>query len=346
MMRRCLAGRLRRRAFGATLPILMLALAGCSSTREWWNNGFKVGPDYCAAKATVADSWIEASDPRLRSMEPNTACWWTAFGDPTLNQLVADASQQNLTLKMAGCRILQARAERGVAEGNLFPQQQSMAASYTRNAMSANSYPFNIIQLPSYYYDNWSPGFNAAWELDFWGRFRRAVEAADANLNAQVEGYDNVLVLLQADVAANYIQMRSYEERLELAKRNLDLQKETLRIATVRAEKGLVTELDVQQATTNLGRTESLIPSLQTGWRTAQNRLCILLGEPPASWPRGSRLRARFRPRRKRSSWASRPSCSAGGPTCGRPSGKPPRSPRGSGLPNRTSIRTSPLPVR
>ncbi len=281
MMRRCLAGRLRRRAFGATLPILMLALAGCSSTREWWNNGFKVGPDYCAAKATVADSWIEASDPRLRSMEPNTACWWTAFGDPTLNQLVADASQQNLTLKMAGCRILQARAERGVAEGNLFPQQQSMAASYTRNAMSANSYPFNIIQLPSYYYDNWSPGFNAAWELDFWGRFRRAVEAADANLNAQVEGYDNVLVLLQADVAANYIQMRSYEERLELAKRNLDLQKETLRIATVRAEKGLVTELDVQQATTNLGRTESLIPSLQTGWRTAQNRLCILLGEPP-----------------------------------------------------------------
>ena len=135
--------------------------------------------------------------------------------------------------------------------------------------------------LPSYYYDNWSPGFNAAWELDFWGRFRRAVEAADANLNAQVEGYDNVLVLLQADVAANYVQMRSYEERLELARRNLELQKETLRITTVQLKNGLVTELDVQRATVNLGRTESLIPSLQTGWRTAQNRLCILMGEPP-----------------------------------------------------------------
>ena len=75
-------------------------------------------------RATVAESWIDASDPRLRGSERDNACWWTAFGDPTLNQLVAEASQQNLTLKMAGCRILQARAERGIAEGNLFPQQQ------------------------------------------------------------------------------------------------------------------------------------------------------------------------------------------------------------------------------
>jgi NodT family efflux transporter outer membrane factor (OMF) lipoprotein len=274
-------GRLSCIASKTIVPILILALAGCSSARDWWSNGCKVGPDYCPAKATVAESWIEASDPHLRGSARDTACWWTAFDDPTLNQLVAEAAQQNLTLKMAGCRILQARAERGAAAGNLFPQQQSMTAQYSRNAMSAHSYPFNIIQLPSYYYDNWSPGFNAAWELDFWGRFRRAIEAADANLDAQVEGYDNVLVLLQAEVATNYIQMRSYEERLELARRNLELQKETLKIATLREQKGLVTELDVQQATTNLGRTESLIPTLQTGWRTAQNRLCILMGEPP-----------------------------------------------------------------
>src|SRR5208283_5015440 len=138
-----------------------------------------------------------------------------------------------------------------------------------------------FITLPNYYYDNWSAGFNAAWELDFWGRFRRAVEAADANLDAQVEGYDNVLVLLQAEVAANYIQMRAYEERLELAKQNLANQQETLRIATLRERQGLVTELDVQQATANLGRTEALIPTLRTGCRTTQNRLCILMGEPP-----------------------------------------------------------------
>jgi NodT family efflux transporter outer membrane factor (OMF) lipoprotein len=256
-------------------------MGGCSVPGQWWHNGFKVGPDYCPTKATVAETWIEVNDPRVRGGESDNACWWTAFGDPTLNQLVAEASQQNLTLKMAGCRILEARAERGIADGNLFPQQQQATAQYTRNAMSATSYPFNVIALPEYYYNNWSAGFNAAWELDFWGRFRRAIEAADAHLNAQVEGYDNVLVLLQAEVAANYIQMRSYEERLELAKKNLEIQNDTLRITTLRERQGLVTDLDVQQATANLGATEALIPILLTGHRKAQNRLCILMGEPP-----------------------------------------------------------------
>jgi NodT family efflux transporter outer membrane factor (OMF) lipoprotein len=204
-----------------------------------------------------------------------------AFCDPTLDQLVAEASQQNLTLKVAGFRILEARAESGIAAGNLFPQQQEATAQYSRNAMSQNAYPFSVFPLPRYYFDNWSAGFDAAWELDFWGRFRRAVEAADAHLDAQVADYDNVLVLLQAEVATNYIQMRAYEERLELARKNVELQKETLRIVTLREQQGLLTELDVQQATVNLGTTESLIPTLVTGHRSVQNRLCTLMGEPP-----------------------------------------------------------------
>ena len=275
--------RLARMASGATLLILAVSLAGCTSTREWWSNGFKVGPNYCPPDAKVADCWIDASDPHLRGGPEDNVCWWTAFGDPTLDRLVAEASQQNLTLKMAGFRILEARAQRGIAEGNLFPQQQEATASYSRNVMSQNAYPFNAFKglLPGYSYENWSAGFDAAWELDFWGRFRRAVESADAHLDAQVEGYDNVLVLLQAEVAASYIQMRAYEERLALARKNVELQKETLRIVALREQQGLVTELDVQQATANLGATESLIPTLVTGHRTAQNRLCILMGEPP-----------------------------------------------------------------
>ena len=161
-------------------------MAGCTTTREWWDNGFKVGPNYCPPQASVAESWIDAGDPHVCGIQQDNACWWTAFGDPTLDDLVAEASQQNLTLKMAGFRILEARAERGIAEGNLFPQQQQATASYTRSAMSQNAYPFNIIPLPRYYFDNWSAGLNASWELDFWGRFRRAVEAADAHLDAQV----------------------------------------------------------------------------------------------------------------------------------------------------------------
>lgn len=265
----------------AILAAVLPLLVGCGGLGQWCRNGFKVGPNYCPPTANVGETWIEATDPRLRGAGPENACWWTAFGDPTLNQLVAQASEQNLTLKTAGLRIMEARAERGIAAGNLFPQQQEATAQYSRNAMSKNAYPFNFFPLPKYYYDNWSVGTDLAWELDFWGRFRRAVEAADAQLDAQVEGYDNVLVLLQAEVATNYIQMRAYEERLELARKNVELQQETLRIVALREKQGLVTELDVQQATTNLGATESLIPILQNGHRRAQNRLCILMAEPP-----------------------------------------------------------------
>ncbi len=256
-------------------------LAGCSGLGQWYHNGFKVGPDYSTTAATVADSWLDAGDPHLRIVQGDNVCWWTAFDDLALNRLIAEASEQNLTLKMAGSRILEARAELGVATGNMFPQQQEASAQYARNAMSANTYPFNFFTLPAYYFDNWSVGFNAAWELDFWGRFRRAIESADSRLDAQVEGYDNVLVLLQAEIATNYVQMRSAEERLALAQKNVDLQTETLRIVTLREQQGLVTELDVQQATTNLGATEALLPTFRNVQRRAQNRLCVLTGKPP-----------------------------------------------------------------
>jgi NodT family efflux transporter outer membrane factor (OMF) lipoprotein len=270
-----------RTIFTALLSALLPCLAGCTGLGEWYQNGFKVGPNYSTTAANVSDAWIDSNDPHLRSVQGDTTCWWVAFGDPALDRLIAEASEQNLSLKMAGARILEARAEAGVAAGNLFPQQQEATGQYTRSSMSANTYPFNFIKLPAYYYDTWSAGFDAAWELDFWGRFRRAVESADARLDAQVESYDNVLVLLQAEVATNYIQMRSAEERLVLAQKNVDLQKETLRIITLREQQGLVTELDVQQATTNLGTTEALLPVLRNVHRRAQNRLCILTGRPP-----------------------------------------------------------------
>jgi NodT family efflux transporter outer membrane factor (OMF) lipoprotein len=261
---------------------LVLVPAGCTGPREWFQNGFKVGPNYGVPSAETTEQWIDADDPRIRSLENDNARWWTTFNDPTLDSLVMSAAAENLTLKTAGCRILEARAERGVAMGNLFPQQQQVSGSYSRNALG-NGYPFNQFESfgLGHYYDNETVGFNAAWELDFWGRFRRAVEAADANLEAQCANFNNVLVLLQAEVAANYIQMRAFEERLQLARKNVDLQKETLRIIGLREKAGVVTELDVQQATYNLGQTESMIPVLEAGRRRAMNRLCILMAKPP-----------------------------------------------------------------
>ena len=265
----------------AIVALMSLLLAGCTGAKDWIQNGFKVGPDYRSPSAPTSEAWIDANDPRLKDSAEDNARWWAAFDDPTLDALIAAASEQNLTLQTAGFRILEARAERGVAAGSLFPQQQETIGQYSRSAMSATAYPFNAFPMPKYFYDNWLGGFDAAWELDFWGRFRRGVEAADAHLDAQVEGYDNVLVLLQAEVAANYIQMRTCEERLALARKNVELLKETLRIVTLREQKGVVTELDVQQATSHLGATESMIPVLEAARRRAQNRLCVLMGEPP-----------------------------------------------------------------
>ena len=269
------------------LPLLVLSmlvalpmLTGCGGLRQWYANGFKVGPDYCQRSAETAETWINADSPRLKSLAGVNPHWWTVFNDPTLDSLITATADENLTLKAAGCRIMEARAERGIAAGYMFPQEQKMGGSYTRNALG-DTYPLNQFPGLGHYYDQSTVGFSAAWELDFWGRFRRAIEAADANLEMQCASYNNILVLLQAEVAANYIQMRAFEERIQLAKKNIDLQKETLRIIRLREKAGMVTELDVQQATYNLGQTESMVPVLDAGRRRAQNRLCILMAKPP-----------------------------------------------------------------
>lgn len=262
------------------LCLLLLLAPGCTSPRQWWANGFKVGPNYCPPGAEVAESWLDASDPNVVSQPNDDACWWTVFNDPVLNELVQCAYQENLTLRLACFRIQEAQAERGIAVGTLFPQQQEMIGQYTRNKMSGATYPFGGVAMKQHYSD-WAVGFDAAWELDVWGRIRRAIEAADANLDAQVASYHEVLVILQAEVAASYLQMRALEERLALAVKNVALQKETLNIVHVRYQNGLVSELDVQQAKANLAITESLIPVLDANHRKMRNRLCILLGEPP-----------------------------------------------------------------
>ncbi len=188
--------------------VTVLLLAGCTSTHQWWNNRFKVGPNYCRPPAPVADQWIDADTPNVQSQATDYSYWWTVFNDPILDELVFTAYQQNLPLKIAGLRILEARAQRGIAAGSLFPQKQQMIGAFSRSKFSDTSYPFG--NFPgNREFDNWSVGFDAAWELDIWGRIRRGVESADANLNAQIENYDDVLVILQAEVAAAYIQMRT-----------------------------------------------------------------------------------------------------------------------------------------
>lgn len=256
--------------------LVVLCVGGCAaSLRQWMRNGFKLGPNYAPPPAPVAPEWLDANNPRVSNNPPCDCAWWTVFGDPTLNGLIESAYRQNLDLRVAGTRILEARSQRAIAAGNLFPQSQSLIGAYANGRITRNlglPLPTNL--------NLWATGFNASWELDFWGRYRRSVESADADWAASVEQYGDTLVLVLSEVATSYVELRTFEQRIAYAQQNVEIQKGSLQLAEERFAKGLATELDVRQARTSLAQTESTVPVLQTGKRQANNRLCILLGMP------------------------------------------------------------------
>jgi NodT family efflux transporter outer membrane factor (OMF) lipoprotein len=262
-------------------------VAGCTPLGEYVRNGFEVGPDYGRPPAPVAQAWIDTNDSRVRNDEDDLSCWWNVFNDPVLADLVDTAYHQNLSLRQAGFQVLFARAQLGIAIGEWFPQTQQMTGSYEREALSvatANGQPISAAnqgRTLTRFFQQWNYGFNLAWEIDFWGRYRRAIEAADDNLDASVEGYDDVLVTLLGDVATNYINIRTLQERIKLLRANVELQRRTLEITTAIFRGGKTTELDPDQAQSTLSQTESQIPQLETQLRQANNQLCILLGIPP-----------------------------------------------------------------
>src|ERR1700683_624136 len=204
---------------------LAISCCGCTSVSEYVQNGFKVGPNYRTPPAAVANNWIDASDKRVRTESDDLSKWWTVFNDPVLNDLICDAYKQNLTLKEAGYRVLQARAQLGIAVGEIFPQTQAMNGDFSRQATSGQTGGG-----AQRFFSRWDYGFTLSWELDFWGRFRRAIESNSASLDASVEDYDDVLVTLLGDVATAYVQYRTAEERIKYATRNANIQKKVLDI--------------------------------------------------------------------------------------------------------------------
>jgi NodT family efflux transporter outer membrane factor (OMF) lipoprotein len=261
------------------MALCLVAAAGCTPVRQYIRNGCKVGPNYCRPATPIADSWIDTNDKRVQTDHNDLHNWWSVFHDPTLDALIQNASSQNLTVRQAGFRVLQARAARAIAVGNLFPQQQDAFGSYSRNALSqvtANSQPGG-----QRFFDQWDTGFNLSWELDFWGRYRRAVEAADADLNVSIENYDEVLITFLGDVASTYIEIRTIQERIVLTQQNVKLQQETLNVVDARFRGGQVSEFDYDQALSTLAQTMALIPQFELQLRQAMDRLCVLLGMPP-----------------------------------------------------------------
>jgi len=237
-----------------------------------------VGPDFVKPEAPVEQEWIKAREASIKTEASDYKDWWTVFDDPILNRLVESACQQNLPLQISGLRILQARAQLGVVVGNLYPQRQQGRGGADYSSISENA-PNTIAGDDSFW--QYNVGFDAAWEVDIWGKYRRAIESGVANLETSIASYDDVLVSLTAEVARTYVLLRTFEERSEIARQNVKIQGRSLEIAEIRFRAGAVTELDVVQAKSLLRDTQASIPRFEASIRQAKNALAILLGKLP-----------------------------------------------------------------
>ena len=261
--------------------LVILILAGCAA----------VGPDYVPPDTPVSVTWHTGLKGGLSAGEadPKTlSAWWTTLGDPELSSLIDRAVSGNLDLKKARARVREARARRGIVKADLFPTLDATGSANwtyasTRSTTDTGSSSSNKTSTST---TSGSQGlyvvsFDAGWELDIFGGVRRSVEAATGDFQASEEDLRNVLVSLLAEVASNYVQVRTYQALLAVAEANLEAQAETYQLTQWRYEAGLSDELAVQQARYNLENTRSLIPALRTGLEEAMNRIAVLLGEPP-----------------------------------------------------------------
>jgi NodT family efflux transporter outer membrane factor (OMF) lipoprotein len=292
----------KARLAAMALVAIALSLSGCTSLRDYVHNGFKVGPNLLVPDGPAADQWIDAADERVRQEAADLSQWWTVFQDPLLDELIAGAQIHNLTLREAGFRVLQARAQLGVARGNLFPQSQTFSGQYQRRGtpggpdtpivIEGEGIPTTPLTLRSdnNFFSNWGYGFNLAWEIDFWGRYRRAIISAEHSLEASCAGYDEVMVTLLADIASTYVQIRTIEMRLEFVHQNIAEQRKIAGIIRQLHELGdprperrseQPRRYHVEQIESILAQTESAVPLLEMELREAYNRMCVLLGMPP-----------------------------------------------------------------
>jgi NodT family efflux transporter outer membrane factor (OMF) lipoprotein len=262
----------RERGMAAARAVVLLTLALTVLS------GCKVGPNFTRPAAPVATHWIDAPQDSAPAV-PDTAAWWRVFNDATLNGLIEDAYHNNLSLQVAGARILQAQAQLRVEIGELFPQQQALGGGVQHERQSQATL---IAPGLDPILDTSQFGLSASWELDFWGKYRRAIEADRAAMLSSVAAYDSALVSLTAGVANTYLNIRTLQQRIHVAQDNLKTQQESLRIARAQFEAGETSELDVQQALTQLAQTQAQIPGLQNSLRADKDSLAVLLGITPA----------------------------------------------------------------
>jgi NodT family efflux transporter outer membrane factor (OMF) lipoprotein len=266
-----------------------------------------------AAYYESADTRPSEEPSRLTTVAPNIGQWWTSFNDPELNSLIDRAVKNNLDLRLAESRLRQARAQRGMAVAALFPNVNAdggyQHARGSKNVTiplgafgAGGSVPgdppppapaiFNPTPggpqsplgnggFPGVNMDLYQAGFDASWELDFFGGVRRSIEAADADTAAAMENQRDVLVSLAAEVAENYVQLRTNQREAQIARQNLEDQQDTLKLTQSRYQAGFATQLDVSREAAQVASTAATLPALQTAVRQSIHELGVLLGQDP-----------------------------------------------------------------
>ena len=235
-----------------------------------------VGPEFVKPEVELPPGWSGVGENGLEASPVKQPRWWLVFNDPVLNRLIEKAWQQNNSLEIAGLRVLEARAQLGIAQGNQYPQSQLAAGSGTYTS------PANNVGGGSNFWQ-YGIGASASWEIDFWGRFRRGIESADAAYMASIAARDQALILLTAQVVNTYTVIRINQEQLRYAHENVAIQQRSYDITSVLYRNGSDSELDMQQAHTLLLSTQSTIPGFEISLKQSLNALNTLLGKPPGT---------------------------------------------------------------
>jgi multidrug efflux system outer membrane protein len=278
----CILGVLASWRFNFSL-LLLAGLAGC-----------EVGPNYHRPATTMPGSYstiaaAAATQPQVDAQQPAALIeWWRGFNDPQLDSLIVRAEQYNLDLKTAEQRIVQARAQRGIAFASLLPSVTgtgNYSRSFTGSSASTTIVNSNgksqTVNLVAPAQDFFQAGFDSSWEIDVFGGIRRGVEAADAELAATVEDRRDVLITLLSDVAMDYVALRGYQQQIVIAQQNLDAQKRTEAVTKRRQIGGVAAGLDVANAEAEVATTAAQIPVLQAEEHQTIYALSVLLGQTP-----------------------------------------------------------------
>lgn len=243
-----------------------------------------VGPDYQSPGASSPDGWdsLPTGDSagissRPVAGRPNIAAWWDQFDDPLLTSLITRARVANLTLAQAEARIREARAATDIAASGLYPSIDGNASATRARTPGA------FADRPASTNSLFVAGFDATWEIDVFGGTRRGVEAANAQVQSTVFDRDTLLVSLCGEVAADYFDLRGAQRQLDIARRNLTAQQQTLDLTQERFDAGFVSALDVANAKAQTTATASQIPAFEAQARSAIYAISLLLGQEPAA---------------------------------------------------------------